>query len=292
MFSRVIGEDIHLITILDVSPCLVKADPGQLEQVMMNLAINARDAMPRGGSLTIQTDHVALDEIDSLQSLGVLPGHYIRLTVSDTGIGMDEETQTHIFEPFYTTKERGKGTGLGLSTVYGIVKQNGGGLQVHSKPGQGTTFSLYLPYFGSTDKPVEKQAEPLVTEVRQGTETILLVEDEEGVRELARRVLLQQGYQVLVARHGYEAIHLCEQHTGPIDLILTDVVMPHRMSGRELTERLKPLLPTTKILYMSGYTDDVVMQYGIRNESLNFLPKPFNPAALIHKVREVLDAPG
>jgi PAS domain S-box-containing protein len=292
MFSRVIGEDIHLITILDSNPGWVRADPGQMEQVIMNLVINARDAMPQGGRLTIETDNVILGDPYLIQVTGLQPGCYIRLAVSDTGIGMAEDVQTHLFEPFYTTKERGKGTGLGLSTVYGIIKLNNGSIQVQSKPGQGTTFRIYLPYFSGSDNSLGQQAEPLLFETKHGTETILLVEDEEGVRELARRVLSQQGYQVLVARHGYEALHLCEQHKEPIHLLLTDVVMPHRMSGRELAERLKPLLPKTKVLYMSGYTDNVVMQYGIHNHNLNFLAKPFNAVTLIHKVREVLDAPG
>jgi CheY-like chemotaxis protein len=255
----------------------------------MNLAVNARDAMPRGGRLAIETARVDLDEEYCLNHVGARPGPHVMLAVSDTGIGMDAETRSHIFEPFFTTKERGKGTGLGLATVYGIVKQAGGSVWVYSEPGRGTTFKVYLP-------PAQEGAvagRPLVVvpaEVPRGTETVLLVEDEEALRTLAREVLESLGYTVLPARHGPEALELGAGYAGTIHLLLTDVVMPH-MSGRELGERLSAERPGLKVLFVSGYTDDVVMREGLVEAQVAFLQKPFASKDLARKVRQALDAP-
>jgi PAS domain S-box-containing protein len=290
MLRRLIGEDIQLVMALEPSLTPVKADAGQMEQVIMNLVVNARDAMPQGGCLTIETRNVRLDDPYLLQSPSLQSGQYVQLTVSDTGIGIDEQAMVHIFEPFYTTKERGKGTGLGLSTVYAIINQSKGSIQVRSTPGQGTTFTIYLPCLDETDQAVSQRASNgMVRRSEQGTETVLLVEDEKGVRELAKRALRHQGYHILEAEHGDEALQICQAYQGPIHLLLTDVIMPNRMSGRELAEQVKALLPDTKILYMSGYTDDVIVQHGVLDASVNFLQKPFNPSDLLRKVREVLD---
>lgn len=295
MFRRLIGEDIQLITALEPALTPVKADSGQMEQVIMNLVVNARDAMPQGGTLTIETRNVTLDDAEAGHPYQPQPpstqsGQYVQLMVSDTGVGIDEKAMIHIFEPFYTTKERGKGTGLGLSTVYAIVNQSKGNIQVRSTPGQGTTFTIYLPCLDETDEAVSQRAQNgLLRRTERGTETVLLVEDEKGVRELAKRTLRHQGYHILEAEHGDEALQICEAYQGPIHLLLTDVIMPNRMSGRELAEQLKILLPDTKILYMSGYTDDIIVQHGVLDASVNFLQKPFNPSDLLYKVREVLD---
>jgi nitrogen-specific signal transduction histidine kinase len=292
MLRRVIGEDIRLVTALDPSLGLIKADPGQMEQVIMNLMINARDAMPQGGQLRVETASVLVTEALLLQPMTIQPGYYVQLTVSDTGTGMDEETLSHIFEPFYTTKEQSKGTGLGLSTVYAIVTQMNGSIQVHSEPGQGTTFKIYLPRLTNLDEgSIEPGSEGTEVKSTKGTETILLVEDEEAVRELARRVLLEQGYNVLEAQHGDEALHLCEQYQHPIHLLLTDVVTPGGISGHELAESLQRLGPKPKMLYISGYADDMIVQHGGMNANAAFLQKPFTPTTLLQKVREVLDAP-
>jgi CheY-like chemotaxis protein len=293
MLNRLIGEDIDLVTVLDPDLGLIKANPGHIEQVIMNLVINARDAMPQGGGITIETANITLDEIVPYQSMPIQPGQYVQLTVSDTGMGMDEKTLSHIFEPFYTTKEPDKGTGLGLSTVYAIVTQSKGGLQVFSQPGHGTTFSVYLPCLTDPmDTTSKKQkSEGLSVIAGKKIETILLVEDQAELRELAKLVLQEQGYRVLEARHGDEALQICLQNQEPIHLILTDVVMPGGISGRELVERVKPLLPETKVIYMSGYTDDVIVRHGVLNASINFLQKPFAPNILLTKVREVLDTP-
>jgi PAS domain S-box-containing protein len=288
MLRRLLGEDIELSTVLGPKLGQVKADPGQVEQVIMNLAVNSRDAMSRGGKLTIETANVALDENYLREHGGVKPGSYVMLAVSDNGAGMDEETRSRIFEPFFTTKEMGKGTGLGLSTVYGIVKQSEGYIWVYSEAGHGTTFKVYLPRVDESAEESQKMA-ALGTGDR-GTETILLVEDEDGVRALVKQVLSRQGYTVIETRHGREALKECERHTGPIPLLLTDVVLP-QMSGRELAERLKTLRPDIKVLYMSGYTDDAILRHGVIDQETAFLQKPFTTTVLTRKVREVLDQP-
>src|SRR5438552_1552359 len=259
----------------------------QLEQVIMNLTINARDAMPHGGKLLFETDNATLDEVYARQHIPTQPGSYVRLAVSDTGCGMDEATQSRIFEPFFTTKEQGKGTGLGLSTVYGIVKQSGGYIWVYSEPGQGTTFKIYLPRVAAPADSVL----PVThwSKLPQGTETLLLVEDEPEVRWLVRDMLQHLGYTILEARHGIEAQVLSIQHPGPIHLLITDVVMP-QMSGREIAEQLRSEHPETKVLYMSGYTDDAIVRHGVLAAEVAFLQKPFTPEGLAVKVREVLDS--
>lgn len=287
MLHRLIGGDIELRITLMTDPASIKADPGQIEQVIMNLAVNARDAMPHGGKLTIETAQVLLDEEYARQHPALRPGPYILLAVSDTGIGMDEQTLKRIFEPFFTTKAPGKGTGLGLSTVYGIVKQLGGDIQVYSKPQLGTTFKLYFPYIdeGAADYKPHTEAE----EFFSGTETILLAEDEESARKLVREMLEMFGYYVLEAANGKAALFACEQHQKPIHLLLTDVVMPE-ISGHELAERLAAIHPETTVLYMSGYLDDTIANHGIRATETPFLQKPFTMDTLARKVREVLDA--
>jgi two-component system cell cycle sensor histidine kinase/response regulator CckA len=286
MLQRLIGEDIELRTMLEPEIGNVKADPGQLEQVIMNLAINARDAMPKGGKLTIETNNIFLDESCAAQHADVIPGFYVKLTVSDIGTGMDDETQKRIFEPFFTTKGLGKGTGLGLSTVYGIIKQSGGNIWVYSELGYGTTFKVYLPCVNEDAQEYKRSYEP--EEDIQGTETILLAEDEEVVRKLARKVLESYGYQILEAASGGSALLICERHQEPIQLLITDVIMPE-MSGRELAERLSSLRPEMKVLYMSGYTDNAIIHHGVLDEGTDFIQKPFVPNALAQKVREVLD---
>ena len=287
LLQRLIGEDTELIILPTPALGHVKADPGQIEQVLMNLALNARDAMPKGGKVTIETANVMVDEAFARRHLIPQPGPYIMLSVTDTGSGMDEETQAHIFEPFFTTKEQGKGTGLGLATVYGIVKQSGGSIFVYSKPGKGATCKIYLPRVDEAVTVVESVS--ATVEPLKGSETILLVEDEEPVRELVRKVLERNGYRILEARHGDEAIKICAQHKGEISLLVTDVVMP-RMSGREVAERLLLSHPKMKVLYLSGYTDDAVVRHGVLQSMTAFLQKPFTPDALAHKVREVLDS--
>jgi len=287
MLRRLIAEDIELVTRLASELGHVRVDPGQIEQIIMNLAVNARDAMLQGGKLTIETNNVELDEAYARRHVAVTAGHYVMLAVSDTGCGMDEETQSRIFEPFFTTKEAGKGTGLGLSTVYGIVKQSGGNIWVYSEPGQGTTFKVYLPY---VDKLAEAMEKPTIAAAMpHGSETILVAEDEETVRKLACQVLRNSGYQIIEVPNSREALLASERYEGPIHLLLTDVVMP-QMSGRELAKRLTSLRPTMKVLYMSGYTDDAIVHHGILEPGLAFIQKPFTPGTLARKVREVLDA--
>jgi|GEM_PF-1205000 len=292
MLERLIAEDVDLEIRLDPALGLVKMNPGHIEQVVMNLVINARDAMPYGGQITIQTANIAIDETTPLQPLPLQPGRYAQLTVTDTGIGMDQETLSHIFEPFYTTKEQGKGTGLGLSTVYAIVNQSKGSIQVYSQPEQGTTFQVYLPCLTDQIGPDLRMADNQDLDAAPGKklETILLVEDEVEVRKLTRLILLKQGYHVLEAQHGEEALRLCQQSLETIHLVLTDVVMPNGMNGRELAERLKVIRPEAKILFMSGYTDDVILRHGVLDANLNFIQKPFTLNILLRKIRETLDA--
>lgn len=285
MLRRLIGENIEVSSILEPELWLVKADPSQIEQILMNLVVNARDAMPDGGKLTIETANVELDQNYAGKHVMVSPGPYVMLAVSDTGIGMDAETEAHIFEPFFTTKEIGKGTGLGLSTVYGIVKQSGGYVWVYSEVGQGTTFKVYLPREFEPESAFVKSES---RSIARGTETVLLVEDDDMVRNLAREVLESNGYRVLVASEATEALTLCENSRGEIKLVLTDVVMP-QMGGKELAARLLQNSPDLKVLYMSGYTDNAIVHHGVLDESVSFLQKPFTPDALAKKVREVLD---
>jgi two-component system cell cycle sensor histidine kinase/response regulator CckA len=286
MLGRLIGEDITLVTTFDPELGLVTADPTQVEQVIINLVVNARDAMPWGGRLSIETANVDLDVAYVRRHAGSRVGAHVRVAVGDTGVGMPSEVQAHIFEPFFTTKGPGLGTGLGLATVYGIVKQSEGYIEVDSEPGRGTTFSIYLPRVAEALAPAKPKA--AAAQIPRGTETVLLVEDEEEVRALARDFLRSTGYTVLDARHGGEALLACERHAGPIQLMVTDVVMP-QMSGRELAERLASLRPKMKVLYMSGYTDNAVLRHGVLDANTTFLQKPFMLDALAWKVREVLD---
>jgi signal transduction histidine kinase len=288
MLKRMIGEDIELRTSLHAALGNVEADPGQIEQVIMNLAVNARDAMPAGGNVTIETANVYLDEAYAHSHIAVSPGHFVMLAVSDAGMGMDAETQERMFEPFFTTKEAGKGTGLGLSMVYGIVKQSGGNIWVYSELGKGTTFKIYFPRIDAVAENYSQPA-PTSSDVPTGSETILLVEDAEVVRQLARQVLELNGYQVLEADAADRALVLCETYDARIDLLLTDVVMPG-LSGSETAKRVLALKPEIKVLYMSGYTDDAIVYHGVLEAGLNFIQKPFTPDALAKKVREVLDS--
>jgi two-component system cell cycle sensor histidine kinase/response regulator CckA len=283
MLKRLIEEDIEL-TIQNENGC-IKADPGQIEQVIMNLVVNARDAMPKGGKLTIESKNIDFKETFTREDVEIKPGQYLVIGISDTGTGMDKEILSHIFEPFFTTKKEGKGTGLGLSTVYGIIKQSGGYIDVYSKPGLGTTFKIYFPRVEGTAEKIEK-FKP-TGESLKGNETILVAEDEDVVRNLAGQILRMYGYNVLEAPHGGSALLKCEQNK-TIHLILTDVIMPE-MNGKELVERLLPYHPGMKVLYMSGYTDDEVIQHGVLEEKVPFIQKPFTPMALLKKVRKVLD---
>jgi two-component system, cell cycle sensor histidine kinase and response regulator CckA len=285
MLQRLIGEDVELVTVLNQHPATVKIDPGQLEQVIMNLAVNARDAMPDGGKLTLETSAVELQDAYVRSHWPAIAGRFALLAVSDTGIGMTQQTRARIFEPFFTTKQMGEGTGLGLATVYGIVKQGGGFIWVYSEPGQGATFKIYLPRVD--EAPTATQPMRATTSL-VGTETILLTEDAPALRGTARQILERYGYNVLEAPNGKEALTLASSRPGPIHLLLTDVVMPG-MSGRELAERFTAQRPEVKVLYMSGYTDDAVVRHGVLRPGIAYLQKPFTPDALARKVREVLD---
>ncbi|MGH9603603.1 MAG: ATP-binding protein [Terriglobales bacterium] len=288
MLRRLIGEDIELLLEPDRQPTPVKADAAQMEQVIMNLAVNARDAMPKGGRLTIETANVVLDATQVNRHVTMPAGAYVMLSVTDNGIGMDANTQARIFEPFFTTKEKGKGTGLGLATVYGIVKQSGGYIWVYSEPGQGTTFKIYLP---RAEEPIEPEpaAARIPAASLRGHETVLLVEDEESVRKLAAHCLRQQGYTVLEANTGAEALQMSRDHTEPIHLLVTDVVMPG-MGGRVLADQLIALRPDARVLFVSGYTGNAIVHHGILDPGTFLLSKPFRPVELAQKVREVLDA--
>jgi CheY-like chemotaxis protein/two-component sensor histidine kinase len=289
LMQRVIGEDIHLAVNLDPHLWQVKADPGQIEQVIMNLVVNARDAMPQGGRLELMTRNVRIEETDIAGREELHPGSYVVLTVRDSGCGMDAETMAHIFEPFFTTKERGKGTGLGLSTVYGIIKQSGGSIEVESEPNSGTTFTIYLPQL--VDNPPDPHSEPVASPLLRGSETVLLVEDDEMVLVLAQVVLEAHHYRVLPARNAEQAIELVRHHAQEIDVVLTDTVMPG-MGGPALAERLLQLRPGLRVIVTSGYAgrgQEFIQSLG---SQAAFLQKPYTPDMLTKKIREVLDASG
>ena len=288
LLRRLIGEDISLNALLAATKAFVRADPGQIEQVVMNLAVNSRDAMPQGGKLTLETSCVDIDEALTGPRPEMKPGRYVMLAVTDTGCGMDEATKANIFEPFFTTKEMGKGTGLGLATVYGTVKQSDGHVYVYSEPGHGTTFKIYLP---AVENAISARMSANNRKPQRGNETILLAEDEDAVRSVMSSGLRMLGYTVLAASRGEEAIRICQQHSGPIHLLVTDVVMPE-MSGRKLVERLTAMMPGLRVLYLSGYTDDAVVRHGILVGETPFLQKPFTTRDLALKVQELLsDAP-
>jgi CheY-like chemotaxis protein len=288
LVAPLIGEDIELAVRPGPDLWRVKVDRGEIEQVIMNLAVNARDAMPRGGKLTVETANVMLDTAYAAARPEARPGEFVLLAVSDTGCGMDRATLERIFEPFFTTKGPEKGTGLGLAMVYGIVKQSGGHIDVYSEPGIGSTFKIYLPRDTSGAPTVKSHPGIPRPAPPSGTETVLLAEDEEGVRKLTRLVLEKNGYRVLEARNGEHALAVCRQHRDKINLLITDVVMPI-MSGPQLAERLTAEWPGTKVLFLSGYTDDAIVRHGILEGQAPFLQKPFSPAALAQKVRDVLD---
>jgi PAS domain S-box-containing protein len=285
LLRPLIGENIELVTRLAADAGRTRADAGQLEQVLMNLVVNSKDALPTGGQIVIQTRNITLDDAYRGEQTFIRPGDYVLLSVGDNGAGMDRETQSRIFEPFFTTKEKGKGTGLGLSTVYGIVKQSGGYVMVHSEVGRGTTFNIYLP---RADEPAEaNSAAPASRTAVGGSETVLLVEDEESVRGLVRETLVSKGYRVLEAENGQSGLAVAAAHDGIIELVITDVVMPG-MSGRELADQLVAIRPEVKVLYLSGYTEDTIVSEGTIESGKAFLQKPFTLQGLSRKVREVL----
>jgi CheY-like chemotaxis protein len=286
MLSRIIGEDIRIQTVLSSDLWVVKMDPTQGEQIILNLAANARDAMPTGGTLTIETANVVIDEKNSAEWYRIRTGEYVLLAVSDTGIGISDQVKAHLFEPFFTTKEVGKGTGLGLAAVHGIVKQNGGHIFVHSQEGRGASFRILLPHAeaAAPSPPLTATA----SDVALGSETILLVEDDEDVRELAHRVLETHGYTVIEAQDGPEALQVAASYSGPIHLLLTDVVMPG-LSGKQLASQLTLTRTGLSVVFMSGYTEEAIAHNGVLVPGTELLEKPFRPSALVRKVREVLD---
>jgi two-component system, cell cycle sensor histidine kinase and response regulator CckA len=286
MLHRVIGEDIELAIRLQPDLGLVKADPGQVSQVLMNLAVNSRDAMPNGGKLVIETANVELDDTYGRQHLGARPGPHVMLAVSDTGTGMDSDTLAHVFEPFFTTKETGKGTGLGLSMVYGIIKQSNGYIMAYSEPGRGTTFKIYFPRTQESVSPPQKTEEE---EIPRGTETVLVVEDEPALRELTCVLLGDAGYTVLESSGVEDALETARDAQRKIDLLLTDIVMP-RLDGRELANQMVSFRPDLKVLYMSGYTDDIIVHRGALTQETVLVQKPFTKRTLLQKVRETLDS--
>jgi two-component system cell cycle sensor histidine kinase/response regulator CckA len=285
MLSRLIGEDVELITVAAADPATIRTDPGQLEQVVMNVVVNARDAMPGGGKLIIETANALVDQSYAGPNVDLKPGSYVVLAVSDTGIGMDRETVNHLFEPFFTTKAPGKGTGLGLATAYGIVKQSGGAISIYSEPGRGTTVKIYLP--SAEAKTAGEAVEQGPAEALRGSETILVLEDEARVRKLVCEVLAGRGYRVLEAVRGEEAIRIVKEYKGSIHLLLADVVMPE-MSGPQALQQIRARYPNMKVLFMSGYTDEAMVHHGILESGAPFLQKPFLPETLARKVREVL----
>jgi two-component system, cell cycle sensor histidine kinase and response regulator CckA len=282
MLRRVVSEDIDLVILSGSEPCLIHADRGQIQQVIMNLLINARDATPKGGKITLAVTNLMLEEEEGRLPAGTQPGQYVRLSVSDTGHGIDAETRAHIFEPFFTTKEQGKGTGLGLATVYGIVQQTGGHIVVESEPERGAAFYVY---FQRTEGTLPEEGQAATFELAPGSETILVVEDQDGLRTLICEILRRNGYTVLPAENGHEALLLAARQSGKIDLMITDLVMP-KMGGREVAQGLPVSHPETKVLYMSGYVDDIQELLALGHA---FIDKPFTPEALLRKVRQVLD---
>ncbi|HEV7501239.1 MAG TPA: ATP-binding protein, partial [Vicinamibacteria bacterium] len=288
MLTRLIGEDIHIVTAFDPALGRVFADPGQMEQVLVNLVVNARDAMPDGGSLVLETSNVDLDESYVRSHPAAKAGRHVRLAVSDTGHGMDAATVSHIFEPFFTTKPRGKGTGLGLATVHGIVQQSDGHLDVYSEVGHGTTFKIYLPRIEAQQDAAAVTDAP--TEVRGGTETIVLVEDEDGLRSLIREVLEDAGYRVIDAADPEHGLAAVRGEKGGIHILMTDVILP-QMRGTELAERVRQISPDVRVLFMSGYTDQAIGQHAALSPGAHFLQKPFSLSALLEKVRVVMESP-
>ena len=286
MLGRLLGENIEIVTELEAESDKVLIDPGQMQQVVMNMAVNARDAMPFGGTLTVTTANLEISEESTERQPGSSPGHHLVLSVSDTGVGMNEATRSRVFEPFFTTKGRDKGTGLGLSTVYGIVKQNNGFIQVSSEPDKGTTFSILLPAV----EPVAAENGQATDESKsfEGSETVLLVEDDENVRSFMESILSKHGYTVRTAENGDEALRVFREHPGGVDLVVTDVVMPI-MSGRELVDKLRARQPDLKCIYVSGYTDEAIVHHGVLDEDVELIQKPFSREALLMKIREVLD---
>ena len=289
MLRRLIGEDIELVCLPAPDLAMVRVDPGQMEQVLVNMVVNARDVMPRGGKLTIRTANVTVYEASGRHFAELPPRRYVRLSVADTGVGMAEEVKVHLFEPFFTTKAVGEPTGLGLSICYGIVTQSGGEIRVQSEPNQGTTFDIYLPRVEKAS--VEEVWTSYPDELPRGTETVLLVEDESSVRRLVAEVLSRQGYTVLEAITGEDALRVAQEHQGEeIDLLLTDVVMP-QMGGKELADRLWSRFPEIEVIFMSGYSGESVERHGVSDTGIHFLPKPFTPETVAKKVRETLSAP-